>query len=82
MTFNWIENWLLNFQQRNKNLYKSCYHRSTGSQKNDMVQAMITETFQTQQLVIQKRNRLRFGTNLAAILKHSQKSIQTNEDKS
>ena len=47
-----------------------------------MVQAMITETFQTQQLVIQKRNRLRFGTNLAAILKHSQKSIQTNEDKS
>lgn len=58
------------------------YHRSTGSQKNDMVQAMITETFQTQQLVIQKRNRLRFGTNIAAILKHSQKSIQTNEDKS
>ena len=82
MTFNQIENWLLNFQQRNKNLYKCCYHRSTGSQKNDMVQAMITEIFQMQQLVIQKGNKLRFGTNLAAILKHSQKSIQTNKGKS
>lgn len=46
-----------------------------------MVQAMITETFQTQQLVIQKGNRLRFGANLAAILKHSEKINQTNEDK-
>ena len=47
-----------------------------------MVQAMITEIFQMQQLVIQKGNKLRFGTNLAAILKHSQKSIQTNKGKS
>ena len=47
-----------------------------------MVQAMITEIFQLQQLVIQKGNKLRFGTNLAAILKYSQKSIQTNKGKS